>query len=88
MSIGTDALMLEIKHFIMERNTKTSKEELERNLTPDADFIGAGYVDSLIFVELIGFIDERFGISVDLGRIESRHMKSFAAFCTAVAAQG
>jgi acyl carrier protein len=87
MTVEAADLMSEVKIFIQDHNDRLSREELETKLTSATDFIGDEYVDSMLFVELIDFIHERFGISVDLDRIDPRAWKSFGAFCAAVAAQ-
>lgn len=87
MTVDPSVLISEIKSLILENNTAYSKEELDLKLTDDVDFIGAGFIDSFLFVELIGVIDEKFNISVDLAKINRDEMKTLAGFCTAVARQ-
>ena len=87
MTVEPAIIMAKLKEFIIENSTDSNKSDLNQNLMDGVDFIGAGYVDSLLFVDLIEFIDETFNISVDLGKIEREAMKSFLGFCTAVARQ-
>ena len=82
-----NAIMPTIRSFILERNKSFPPSELDKKLTPDSDFITAGYVDSLLFMELIAFIDDTFNIQVNLGAFERDDMRSLSGFCAAVARQ-
>lgn len=44
-----------------ESNATVDRATLEKNL--DVNYLDAGYIDSFVFISLIGDIEEKFGIS-------------------------
>ncbi len=45
-------------------------------LSPDADLIGGGYLDSLALVDLVFHLEQRFGFEVGLDDLEARNFSS------------
>lgn len=46
-----------------ESNATVDRETLEQNM--DVNYLDAGYIDSFVFISLIGDIEDEFGIAFD-----------------------
>jgi len=67
------ALEDELEGFIV----KTSGHRRGRNsIAPDEDLIGSGIVDSLGLTELVAFIEERFGVTIDDDDVVIDHFRN------------
>ena len=58
----TDTIAAEIKAFMTENFLFGQEDE---RLAGDQSFLQAGIIDSTGLLELVGFIEERYGITVD-----------------------
>lgn len=48
-------------------------------ITRDTDLLGEGYLDSLLVMDLVLFIESQFGVSIDNSQISPRHFGSVRA---------
>lgn len=58
-----------------------------RTLGPDDDLLGSGLVDSLGVMRLIGFIQERLGVTVPPGDVTIEHFMTVGHIRTYLAAR-
>jgi acyl carrier protein len=56
------AVEQELERFVVET---FGRRRGRQSIAPDEDLIGDGIIDSLGLTELVAFIEERFGVSVD-----------------------
>jgi acyl carrier protein len=56
------AVEQELERFVVET---FGRRRGRQSIGPDEDLIGDGIIDSLGLTELVAFIEERFGVSVD-----------------------
>ncbi|MBF0540424.1 MAG: acyl carrier protein [Nitrospirae bacterium] len=75
-----------IKNFIQQKNN--NYEVINFELTDDVNFIGEGYVDSIIFIELISFVDKTFGFEIDMAKMEPNDLMNFGSFIKSLLRQG
>lgn len=54
-----------------EENATVDRTTLEQNL--DVNYLDAGYIDSFVFISLIGDIEDEFGISFDNEQFMNRN---------------
>ena len=63
----------DIKEWVIawfEENSSVSREVLEANL--DENYFNAGYIDSFVFISLIGDIEEEFEVEFDNDQFTDR----------------
>lgn len=75
-------------------STAAEIEELIRNVAPDvgpvdhgADLIEAEVIDSLGIVQLISFLEEKYGITIDDDDLDPENFRSVARIATFVEAK-
>jgi acyl carrier protein len=70
----------DIQNFIKSRlNIECSQEQLQ-----DLSLLDSGYVDSFGLLELIGAIEERFSIRLDLAEVDPHVLTTFTGLCEVV----
>lgn len=51
------------------------------NLTPTTPLMTAGILDSIATLKLIMFLEERFGIQVEIHEADEKHLNTLEAIC-------
>ncbi|MCE5228752.1 acyl carrier protein [bacterium] len=77
----------EIRQFIIDRYADTLRDGGydPAHIDPDMDLMGEGIVDSFGVIELIGAIERRFGVELDLSGLNPEHLTVIAPFCEYIA---
>ncbi|WP_441247478.1 acyl carrier protein [Kitasatospora sp. McL0602] len=72
---------------IRERTRQYLTTSLARELGDDEDIFAAGFVNSLFAAQLVMFVEERFGITVENDELELAYFSSVNAVTDFVAAK-
>ncbi|AUG75706.1 D-alanyl carrier protein [Kitasatospora sp. MMS16-BH015] len=72
---------------IRERTRAYLSSSLARQLADDEDIFAAGLVNSLFAAQLVTFVEERFGITVENDELELAHFSSVDAVTAFVSAK-
>ncbi|MER5638833.1 phosphopantetheine-binding protein [Kitasatospora sp. NPDC002227] len=64
---------------IRERTRSYLTTSLARELADDEDIFAAGFVNSLFAAQLVTFVEDRFGITVENDELELAHFSSVDA---------
>jgi acyl carrier protein len=52
-----------------------------RELDPDYDLLESGIVDSLGVLTVLAWVEDRFGVEIDVGEIDEDQFRSVRAIC-------
>jgi acyl carrier protein len=79
-----------IRDFILEhcREPLTASGRTAASLPDDIDLLAEGLVDSVGIVQLVAAIEERFGITVDLERLEADQFTRLGSLARFIAQNG
>ena len=61
------------------------QQEVDHQIEANSDLLDAGYVDSLLVMELVSFIKARFQVSLTASDLAPRHFRSVARLSDLVA---
>lgn len=77
-----NSLTIRIQKFVLkELQTKLSYLGISSDsVDDDFDLIGSGVLDSMSFIELIGAVENEFGIEMDFEDVESAELTSIQGF--------
>ena len=65
MSSTVDAVLSALIRDVCARNPDLSPERVR----PDAELLGAGYLDSLSAMEFVTHVEETYGVDIDVDRL-------------------
>ncbi len=78
----SESVVSEVRQFIVQ-NFLFGQERTD--LTPDRSLLEAGIVDSTGLLEMVAFLEEHYGITVDDADLSPKNMDSIAAIAAYVA---
>lgn len=81
-----DKLVEEVCGWVSDRCESEGNEGVE--ITPEADLLGTGALDSLGFIELVSFIEETTGVALDLMEIDPDSFSQIRGLCRFALASG
>jgi acyl carrier protein len=58
-----------------------------QSISADFDLRASGVIDSLGFIQLIAFLEERFACPIDLADVDPTHLTNIGILCNCIAAQ-
>ncbi len=85
-SVSPEDVRLVIADYLTEQSNGTAQYGAE-DLPDETDLLLDGHIDSLGLLNLVGFLQERFGEAIDFEEIEPDDMTIVGPICRFVAAQ-
>jgi acyl carrier protein len=74
-------------HDIAQQLLTYLRSECDAPIDADSDLLEAGYIDSLLVMELVAFIQEQFEIMLGAADLAPRHFRSVARLTELVASR-
>lgn len=61
---------------------------LDGSIGPDTELVESGRIDSLAILDLVVFVEERFGVSLTADELTPKNLASVSALASLVASRG
>jgi acyl carrier protein len=76
----------EVLSFVLER-VKARAPKGANQVDMAQSLVAAGLIDSFSFLELVGEVEEKFGVAIDLGAYDFDEISTVQGLCNAVGAK-
>ena len=76
----------EAQEFVQKLLRERFPKAKSMTIVPETNLIAAGIVDSFSFMDLLTEIEQKFGVSVDIGAHEFESLTTLGGLCAAVSA--
>lgn len=77
----------EVEKFLRELLLEEYPKSRNCSIEAQTNLIATGIIDSFSFMEVLASLEERFGVSVDIGTHEFETLTTFGGLCDALAMQ-
>jgi acyl carrier protein len=82
--MDAEQLAGEVRAWVENKSRELDNGAIE--IEPETDLLGTGVLDSLAFIDLVGFIEEQTGQPVDLLDIDPEEFTTIRGLCDAALA--